>query len=819
MYLPNLTYFYIASALAADSRNTIFISSMITQGERTPAFTGNAEYQVTGVNYEGGPGKITVTGEKSLNARGQQFRSDYGNGAFLDKEYNPDTVFVRTINDQQSIIGAYAYLLGIYPDTVNGITLEPEIEAINNVPVKNYDINAVRGNVRLSAPTKQTSQARLYPGNPDALFLTQIGKLYPGLQKTVDQQLYDAKVEYEETHGTQFYEDFANAIHRPVDNVNFYSIYRYADDILSTKANGEPSAVNLSRDVMNQLSVYYGHYFGNGIFRDEPLTRAFAHSYLSSVAHELQIKMEDDQSGKWSNQGIHEAKHSVYLANHLTLLASLTLFNEVEDYHVDFNDELRFQLFTKSGKYYVRSLLNDRPLSLEGTSNKNGEAEWSSWRDYICSKLYYGNLALVKEGRENPEEHVKLRDSCANFISNAFYSNDNVLLKDHERTASKPDEPTPIPQFSQKPRQEASPSILINNLDEGVRSQTIDINAGRTSQVVQYGFYRPIQLGQTQWQSFDLPMRKEFGFDNLSKNDIALNQYRRLKIEQTENTPINLAERHSFNFGHDLLKTREIPINNVDLIKIPVMSEKNIYLADRHQFNWGENPSLTTMTLKFNHQFKLKIPTTTTDDYVIPEKHSFNYNSNSLDVKKVNFDHIKSVRVKQAESYDVNLADFRFETLKQAQNKPATDSTAIDTPYGNHPVDKISQGSSQPAAKVSLGGNVNAGVDYVAPIRIKQEYNPDGVHSTADKTNAYRPTLKTAPEPASVVPEYRPPTTAPKAEPEQQFPSYTPQKQYPTYQPRTTTAPTSTAGQPRRYPSYSGRTGTNRVSSSPYTRH
>lgn len=814
---------------SASSGETVYISSLITQGERTPAFTGNAEYQVTGVNYDQGPGKITVTGEKSLAARGAQLRSDFV-GSVLDSEYNPDTIFVRTINDQQSIIGAYAYLLGIYPDTVNGITLEPGVEKINNVPVKNYDVNAVRGNIRLSAPTKQTQQARLHPGNPDALFLTQIGQLYPGLQHQVDQQLYDAKVEYEETHGTQFYEDFANAIHRPVDNVNFYTIYRYADDILATKANGEPSSVNLSRDLMNQLSVYYGHYFGNGLFRDEPLTRAFAHNYLSSVAHELQIKMEDDQNGKWANQGIHEAKVSVYLSNHLTLLAALNLFNEIEDYHVDFNDELRFQLIKKSGKYYVSTLLNDRPLALEGT-NKNGEAEWSSWRDYICSKLYYGNLALVREGKENPEEHIRLRDSCANFIGKAFYINDNVLLKDHERPASRPDEPTPVPTFTAEPRQETQPSILINNLDEGVRSQSIDINAGRTSQVVQYGFYRPVKLGQTQWEEFDLPMKKGFEFDNLSKNDLALNQFKRIKISQTENTPISLAERHSFNFGHDLLKTREIQVNNVDLIKIPVMSEKNIYLADKHQFYWGENPSLTTMTLKFNHQFKLKIPTTTTKDYVIPEKHAFNYNSNSLDVKKVNFDHIKSVRVKQAESYDVNLADFRFETLQTNQARPATDSTAIDTPYRNSPVQKISETQPQEPAKVSLGGNANAGIDYAAPIRIKQSYNPLGVHSTADKTNDYQSSLKAAPEPAAVVPEYKPPTTAPAPKPESQLPKYQAPKQYPSYQPRSSTTTsgtasststsgttsTATSGQHRRFPSYSSRTGTNRVYSSPYT--
>jgi hypothetical protein len=63
--------------MAGDSRQTIYISSMITQGERTPAFTGNPEYQVTGVNYDQGPGRITNDGEKSLASRGAQFRNDY----------------------------------------------------------------------------------------------------------------------------------------------------------------------------------------------------------------------------------------------------------------------------------------------------------------------------------------------------------------------------------------------------------------------------------------------------------------------------------------------------------------------------------------------------------------------------------------------------------------------------------------------------------------------------------------------------------------------------------------------------------------------
>jgi hypothetical protein len=399
---------------------------------------------VTGVNYEQGPGKVTTVGEKSLASRGAQLKNDYST-QFLPGAYDPDSVFVRCINDQQSIIGSYAYLMGAYPHSLNGITLEPDIEPIYTVPVTNYDVNQVRGNIRLPSADAGAKKAKIHPGNPDALFLTKIGDLYPGLVKRIDEQVYDAQVEYERAYGTGFYSEFADAIHKAPTNVNFHSVYRYADDILTTKANGKASAVELSKDLKDKLNVYYSHYFGRGIFRDKAVTRVFAHPYLSSVAHELSLKVEDDQSGTLGGQGVHNLKHSVYLGNHLTLLAALNLFDEVEDYQVDFNDELRFQLFKKDGQYFVRTLLNDRPLSLEGINNAEGETSWERWREYICTKLYYGNPAKVRRGEENPDEHTALRGTCTSFLANSFYSNDKVLMKDNPRPPPAPESPTPVP--------------------------------------------------------------------------------------------------------------------------------------------------------------------------------------------------------------------------------------------------------------------------------------------------------------------------------------------------------------------------------------
>ena len=376
-------------------------------------------------------------------------------------------------------------------------------------------------------------------------------------------------------------------------------------------------------------------------------------------------------------------------------------------------------------------------------------------------------------------------------MSNAFYVNDKIQLKDHDRAPVIPEAPTPVPVTKEKPRSASSSSILINNMDEGVRSQSVDINAGRTTETIQYGFYRPIKLKQTQWKPFDVPMRTGFSFKNLSKRDMNLNQYRKIKIKTTTTIDVNLAESNYIQFEHDLLKTREITFNNVDLVKIVQMSEKTIYLADKRQFKWGENLSFSSSDkIKFNHYFKIKIPVTVPEEFALPKMTTFNYNTNSLDVKKVNFNHIKSVRVRQAESYDVSLKDFKFSSLRKDNSRTADRATSIDTPYQNHPVDKTTTVTPKSSKGVSLGGNTNADKTYTAPIRIKQEYNTNGVHTTADQTNTNKPSLKKAPEPAPVIPEYVPPVTAPKEEPETSYPRYTPPKTYPAYTPATKPEPT-----------------------------
>ena len=101
-------------------------------------------------------------------------RNGYIHGLFLNVGDDSSAILERSINHQQSIFGVDAYLHGLYPDTVDGITLEPDIEAVGDIPVKNFEVNSVRSNVRLEVPHKSTSHERIFPRNPDALYLAKL---------------------------------------------------------------------------------------------------------------------------------------------------------------------------------------------------------------------------------------------------------------------------------------------------------------------------------------------------------------------------------------------------------------------------------------------------------------------------------------------------------------------------------------------------------------------------------------------------------------------------------------------------------------------
>lgn len=102
---------------------------------------------------------------------------------FLRKDtFNDNGFYIRALGDQPSIMSAYAFMLGIYPDALNGIEVHAD-QLDGAIPVTSKDINSIRPDCGLQTPSSKKFEALdLWPGNKDHAFLSKALEQYPGLK-------------------------------------------------------------------------------------------------------------------------------------------------------------------------------------------------------------------------------------------------------------------------------------------------------------------------------------------------------------------------------------------------------------------------------------------------------------------------------------------------------------------------------------------------------------------------------------------------------------------------------------------------------------
>lgn len=390
--------------MAVATEQTLFVSSFISNGERTPMFTSDSKYSTTRSYYDREPGKITQVGEKHLFDLGAQARRNYVNSGFMPSNYDPQTVLVRGPNENGSILSGYSYVMGMYPDTVEGLDLDGHYGSISDVPINSKEVDRVRSDIGSRAPDCGTQRVDFYPGNDDREFLIKPMQMYPGQKSTINDQLNYAKNEFEQRYGNRLYEGLSKTMNRKELDFNFASTLMFLDDYMVAQENSKVT-YTLDRQTDDLVSEYYTYYFKNGLFRDEALTRSFTDSYFTNLIQELVMK-RNSKDGEYSKgQLIEKLKHSVHVGNHQTYAAILHVLGERDHYRLDFSQIISWEMFERNGNYYVKALLNGKPLDLEGNANDNGEVELSILFDYLCSKLYYGDDILLAKGFKNADDY------------------------------------------------------------------------------------------------------------------------------------------------------------------------------------------------------------------------------------------------------------------------------------------------------------------------------------------------------------------------------------------------------------------------------
>lgn len=407
----------------------MFISSFISHGERTPLFTYDSEFYTTKAEYDRGVNKLTLEGEKHMNLIGVNTRKHFVDDIFLPKVYDPQTIMVRGPTDNPSVLSGYAYIMGIYPNSVEGVDLMQSFGDLTELPINEREVNRVREDLYKRRPTCGTQRVDYYPGNDDHEFLIKPMQMYPGIRDKLTKQLLEAKEEFEGKFGERLYHDLAKKMHKGKDQINFSNALLYLDDYLSAIENFKAPGYTFSFETNSLISEYYKYYYGHGYFRDEALTRLFTDAYFTNIGKEIFMKHKALTEGKYVDTFISKMKHSIHIGNHQTYVAILHMLGERSDYKLDFAQRITWNLFKRDDEYYVKVDVNKRALSLGGVANKHGEMKLGTFFEYICSRLYRSDSKTFAQGTENSNERRDAVLHCINQLDYEDNSHKSILLK------------------------------------------------------------------------------------------------------------------------------------------------------------------------------------------------------------------------------------------------------------------------------------------------------------------------------------------------------------------------------------------------------
>jgi hypothetical protein len=368
-------------------------------------FSSESERSASIAQYGVEAGQITPVGERHLYDLGDLARKNYVRSGFMPEIYNPQTVLIRAPTDGCAIISGYSYIMGMYPETVEGLDLD-NLYGVNdvNVPINAAQVDRVRPGIGSKTPTCGAQRVDVYPGNDDKEFLIKPISVYPQHKTKINENLNTAKKEFEQKYGNDLYLGLSREMSRPESDFNFANSAHYLDEYIVAQENNHET-YNSDTNLDELATEYYNYYFKNGLFRDEALTREFTNSYFLNLIQELEMKRNSLDKGNSKVQLIDTLKYSIHIGNHQTYAAILHVLGVSDHYRLDFSQMISWEMFKRSGKYYVRPLHNGVSLELEGNVDDEGEVELGILFEYLCSILYYGDDILEAKGFSSPSDY------------------------------------------------------------------------------------------------------------------------------------------------------------------------------------------------------------------------------------------------------------------------------------------------------------------------------------------------------------------------------------------------------------------------------
>lgn len=534
---------------------------------------------------------------------------------FLKKDkYDDNRLYVRALNDQPSIVSAYSFLLGIFPDALNGLEVHAD-QLDGELPVESSDIDSVRPDIGLQTDRNGKYEALdIFPGNKDHVFVAQVFEQYPSLKNKVVENLKAAEKAYLAKYGDGLFKSLATAFGKGENDLNFQNSLMYLDDYFTAQNNKKDIKFTLDASTKSKLQKYYEFYFKDGFLKEDHINEVFSHAYLSQLLAILNARATAHQSFKdHCSQLISNLRVGLFTGNHLSVAAVLRIFEEDDiDYTPSFASGLAFKLFVRGEAYWVQALYDGEPLKLQGKANNKGEISLEVFSKYIWEKLYKGDVNLVSTGGEDPfAVHHNKYKTYRDFLSKSSFGHDEYITTDigkdnceDKELAGKElrlvREKAPVKKNVKQANRIQGSSVQFERDTKGTfhtdfaaplniethtqsklnMAKTADISIDREhKEEFKYNLKQPVTLAITEQPTVDLAEKKFFSFKHLrnSDNKFSYQQLQSMNLEQSKQDEIKLAEGHGFELVRD--KRNQFNYNFMHPAEVSTTSNPEISLA------------------------------------------------------------------------------------------------------------------------------------------------------------------------------------------------------------------------------------------------
>jgi lysosomal acid phosphatase len=327
-----LFFFITFSTQALAEEKLVFSADLIRHGDRNP----DKEIPASPYTWKEGLGELTLAGINQEYRLGLSLRKKYiDQYHLLPKNYDAKTMYVRSTDMNRTLMSASSFLLGLYPlqseiltvkSPNSSLFLKSQPIPIHTVPIDQDKLLAVK-------PSK----------NIFSIFSMYILNHHAWNEKSL---LFKDKLQnWNKSTGMQIN--------------SFRQLDYLADNLYIRKIHNIPLPIGINQSDANEI-ISVAEWSIIEAFKRNEITHPMGHEFLSTLANYMKKIIHDET----------HLKYILFSGHDSSIMAVMNTLGHPLSKIPGYASDLNFSLWEVNGKYYVKVILNDRPIIIPGC-NKN----------------------------------------------------------------------------------------------------------------------------------------------------------------------------------------------------------------------------------------------------------------------------------------------------------------------------------------------------------------------------------------------------------------------------------------------------------------